>query len=77
MQAAKGLINWIKTGITEVTSAIDAEREARIDAHAARVDAEFSRLKKDFAFDAAVEKLSVSSGDRLAADMPSVAQAII
>jgi len=66
MKAAKGLINWIKTGITEVTSAIDAEREARIDAHVARVDAEFSRLKKDFAFDAAVEKLNISSGDRQA-----------
>ena len=40
MKAAKGLIDWIKTGINEVTSAIDAEREARINAHTARVEAE-------------------------------------
>ena len=66
MQAAKGLINWIKMGISEVTSAIDAEREARINAYAGVINLEFGRLKKGFAFDAAVEKFGISGGDRSA-----------
>ena len=64
MKAAKGLIDWIKTGINEVTSAIDAEREARIEAHAARIEAEVGRLKQGFVFEDALKKFEISSGDR-------------
>ncbi len=64
MKAAKGLIDWIKTGINEVTSAIDAEREARINAHTARVEAEVGRVKQGFVFEDAVKKFEISTGDR-------------
>jgi len=64
MKAAKGLIDWIKTGINEVTSAIDAEREARINGHTARVEAEVGRVKQGFVFEDAVKKFEISTGDR-------------
>jgi hypothetical protein len=65
MKAAKGLLDWIKTGINEVTSAIDAEREERLNSYTAQVDSEFGRLKQEFKFDVACRKLGVSTADRL------------
>jgi hypothetical protein len=71
MKAAKGLIDWIKTGLNEVTSAIDAEREARIEGHTARIDAEVGRLKQGFVFEDALKKFEIGSGDR-----PAVAERV-
>lgn len=63
MKPAKGLISWIKSGINEVASAIDAEREARIAQYAARIEAEIQRAKQAFVFQPVADQLSISRGD--------------
>lgn len=63
MKPAKGLINWIKSGINEVASAIDAEREARIAHYVTRVEAEIQRTKQAFAFQPVATQLGIGRAD--------------
>ena len=65
MKAAKGLIGWIKTGINEVKSVIDAEREAILEQQTAQIEAEVNRLKQAFVYEAAAQKHGIANGDRL------------
>lgn len=60
-EKTKGILQWISGAISD---AFDVAKEERIAAYAARIDAEFGRLRKQFNFAEAASALQIDDSDR-------------